>query len=167
MFDLIYSSDIPRKYEMGAISSDKFYESVCSLSGISVSKDDFIDAFNTMFSPVPGMSDLVKGLKGNYRLGLLSNTNEWHFEYTISRATVFELFESVTLSYRVGEMKPGARIYLDALSKLRLAPERCVYIDDVKEYAVAASDLGMKGIHFISRESLIASLKGLGVKVDD
>lgn len=167
LYKLLYESDIPRRYETGLISSDEFFHLTCAKWGISLPRDAFIEAFNDMFVPVPGMAELIGGLSKDYRLGLLSNTNECHFEHTISKASVFEHFESVTLSYRVGVMKPGAGIYRDALSKLKLPPWRCVYVDDVRDYAAAASKIGMKGIHFTTRESLIESLRRLGVKVRD
>ncbi len=165
LFTRLYGSDIPGRYETGAITSDEFFLLTCKRCGVSIPRDAFIEAFNSMFTPIPGMSELIRSLNGRYRLGLLSNTNEWHFEHTMRRADVFELFESVTLSYRVGEMKPAAGIYRDALGQLNLPPQRCVYVDDVREYALAAADIGMKGIHFTTRESLIESLRELGVTV--
>ena len=95
-------------------------------------------AFNGMFSPIEPTLALIRRLKGRYRLGLLSNTNEWHFRGHIATVPVFPLFDTVTLSYEVREMKPGERIYRDALGKLGLPPESCVFIDDIEENVAAA-----------------------------
>lgn len=165
LFRKIYDSDIPKRYELGEITSEEFYQLVCSAISVRIPKDEFIKAFNSIFEPVPGMNDLLRDLKKRYRLGLLSNTNELHFEHTIRWAEVFDLFDSVTLSYRVGEMKPGEKIYRDALSKLSLPPARCIYIDDVKKYADAATAIGMRGIHFTSRPGLIGSLREQGIEL--
>lgn len=166
IFSLLYDSDIPRRYEMGSITSEEFYQLACGRCMISLPIESFIDAFNSMFSPVHGMSKLIGEIKKRgYRLGLLSNTNEWHFEHTICRADVFPLFDSVTLSYRVGEMKPNEKIYRDALSRLNLHPADCVYVDDVKNYAEKATAIGMTGIHFTSLATLVKSLASAGVKL--
>jgi len=47
---------------------------------------------------------------------------------------VFPLFDTVTLSFVVGENETGRNIYMDALGKLNVHPEECIYIDDIREY---------------------------------
>jgi len=96
---------------------------------------------------------------------LLSNTNEWDFKYEIEKIKVFNLFDTVTVSYKIKAMKPDKEIYLDTLKKLGLKPEECIYIDDIKEYADAASAIGIRGIHYTNHESLIKSLTGLGCNI--
>jgi putative hydrolase of the HAD superfamily len=67
----------------------------------------------------------------------------------------------VTASFQVHALKPEKAIYRDALSKLDIQPEDCVYIDDVEQYAEAAAGLAMKAIHYRSAEGLRSSLKTL------
>ena len=55
------------------------------------------------------------------------------------------------------------KIFLDSLHKLHLKPEECVYIDDIEEYVKAANQMGIHGIHYISYEKLINSLKKLDI----
>jgi HAD superfamily hydrolase (TIGR01509 family) len=75
------------------------------------------------------------------------------------------LFDSVTLSFVVKEMKPGAKIYLDAVGKLEVRPEECAYIDDIEAYAEGARRLGMQGIRYLSHTALLKSLEAIGVRV--
>jgi putative hydrolase of the HAD superfamily len=105
-------------------------------------------------------------LKPCYRLGLLSNTNPWHFEYGIRTVEVFDLFDAVSLSYRVQAMKPDRRIYLHALGQLNTAPHTCVFIDDIPANVEAAKDLGMHGILYTGHPSLMNSLRQLRIVVD-
>jgi FMN phosphatase YigB (HAD superfamily) len=93
------------------------------------------------------------------------NTNEWHFEHYIRAVDVFPLFDAVTVSFRVGEMKPGERIHRDVLSKLGLPPEACVFIDDLEENVEGARRLSMHGIRYTDHVRLVASLRALGVAV--
>jgi len=72
-----------------------------------------------------------------------------------------ELRKSVTVSFKVGVMKPDRRIYLDALDKLKVRADESVYIDDISEYADAAGALGIKGIHYTSHEDLVRNLRSL------
>jgi len=162
--ELIYIySDLPGKYETGLISSDKFFNEIVKKCDLSIPKPEFIEAYTNIFTPIPETFDLIKDLKKNYKLALLSNTNEWDFEYGIkpSMAEIFNLFDTLTLSFEVKAMKPKREIFLDSLSKLDLKPKQCVYIDDIRRYVEAADEIGMHGVHYTSHDGLIGSLKEL------
>ena len=161
---LIYGkSDLPRLYEIGLINSDVFFSGIVELCALRIKKEEFIRAYTDIFTPIPATFDLVRQLKAGYKLALLSNTSEWDFEEGIKPIEIYDLFDTVTLSYEVKAMKPGRKIYMDALSKLKLAPRECVYIDDIAEYAAAAREIGIHSFRYISPEQLAADLEGLGI----
>ena len=168
----IYSSD-PLKYsssplkecESGRISSEEFYRKIKKISNLSMPKEQFIKAHVYIFTPIRTTYDLIRKLKPNYKLALLSNTDEWIFKYYISKISVFDLFDAVSASFQVKEMKPGKKIFMDALRKLKVRPEECIYIDDIKEFAEVANKIGMHGIHYTSHKKLIDSLRKLNVKI--
>jgi putative hydrolase of the HAD superfamily len=153
------------QYETGLITSDQFYKKIVSVGHLSVSKPDFVNAFIDMFEPIPTTAQLIRQLKPNYTLALLSNTNEWHFEHVIQLLEDYDLFDHVTLSYEVKAMKPAKKIYQDAIKKSKMSPEECVFIDDVRDYADAASEMGIHGIQYTLHDALLESLRELGVKV--
>ncbi len=160
---LIYDSQLPVLYESGRISSAEFFERLAQLCGIRMSEKEFVSAFTEIFTPIEATLDLIRRLKGRYRLGLLSNTNEWHFRGYIATIPIFPLFDAVTLSYEVREMKPGERIYRDALAKLGLPAEACVFIDDLEENVAAARKLSMRAIRYEGHDRLVAALAELSV----
>lgn len=129
-----------------------------------MSKSELINAYINIFTPIPTTFDLIRKLKKRYKIGLLSNTGEISFEHVIKPVEVFELFDTITLSFEVKAMKPAKEIYFDALEKLNLEPEECVYMDDIEEFAEAATKLGIHGIHYTSHERLVGELKRLNVK---
>lgn len=163
------SYHLSREYETGLVTSDEFYAHVTTKIGSFVDKREFIRAFSNIFTPIPSTFRLIKSLKPAYKLGLLSNTNEWHYEYGIKTVEVYPLFDAVTLSFQVKAMKPDERIYRDALSKLGCPPEQCVYIDDLQENVDAAAGLGITGIRYTGHAALIDALRAAGVAagVDD
>jgi putative hydrolase of the HAD superfamily len=154
-------ADLLKQYETGLVTSDEFFERFVKSGGFDIGKDEFIKLFTGRFSPMTATRDLIRRLKVGYKLGLLSNTNAWDFEYEITQCDVFNLFDTVTVSFKAGALKPDEKIYLDALGKLGFQPHECVYIDDIKEYADAASALGIKGIHYASHERMIEELREL------
>ncbi|MDA8123278.1 MAG: HAD family phosphatase [Deltaproteobacteria bacterium] len=159
----IFGSDLHRRYESGLVSSDGFLREAARKCRLSISGDEFFDAYTGIFTPIPATIGLIRNLKGRYRIGLLSNTNEWHYERYIRNVEIFNLFDSVTLSFDVKEMKPSEGIYRDALAKLGVPPGECVYIDDIEAYAEGARRVGMNGIRYVSHDSLLQSLRAVGV----
>lgn len=151
-------SAFERSYESGKLASDEFYHRVVDCCHLEVSRGEFVRAYVDIFTPIPDTFELVRVLKPRYKLGLLSNTNEWHFEHGIRSVEIYPLFDSVSLSFRVGVMKPAREIYLDALAQLQLAATDCVYIDDLEENVQAAASLGMSGIRYVSHAGLITAL---------
>lgn len=161
----LYGSDLPARYESGRVTSEEFYREAAARGELSISRDEFFGAFGRIFTPIPATFALIRELKKRYRIGLLSNTNEYHYERYFKRVEIFPLFDSVTLSFEVKAMKPDERIYRDALGKLGLRPGECAYIDDIEAYAEGARRLGMEGIRYETHESLLASLENVGVAV--
>lgn len=153
------------EYESGRLSSGEFIRRVTEACSLSITTQQFLDAFNNIFHRIPETAELVRRLKPHYALGLLSNTNELHHKAEIERSDVFSLFDAVTLSYRVGAMKPSSALFHDMLARLRLPSSDCVYIDDIAEYADAARALGFRAIHFTTHATLLESLRSFGVMV--
>ena len=161
--DRIYGSRLHSRYERGEISSKEFHREVVRRIGADIPVEEFADRFTDIFTPLESTHGLIRALKGKYRLGLLSNTNEWHFLRYIRNVPVFPLFDAVTLSFEVGALKPEPEIYLDALRKLSLPPEACVFIDDIGMYAEGAAALGIRGIRYTGPAELLRELSDLGV----
>ncbi len=152
------------RHEMGLVSSEDFFEEIKIRCDLQASFEEFCVAYTSKFTKIKTTLDLIKKLKKDYRLGLLSNTGEIDFKYEIKPTEVFPLFDTVTLSFEVGAMKPHGDIYRDALTKLKIKPDKCVFIDDIKDYAEGASRLGIHGIQYTGHEDLILRLRELQIK---
>lgn len=163
--NLIYDSGLAKKYASGFISSNGFFHTVKERCDLSISKEEFIDAFTSIFTPIESTLELIKRLKKYYKIGLLSNTNELHFEYVIKPAKIFELFDVVTLSFEVKELKPSPKIFFDILDKLNLKPKECIYIDDIEQYSDVASELEINSINYTCYKELIEKLEKLGIDI--
>jgi HAD superfamily hydrolase (TIGR01549 family) len=151
------------EYETGRLSTEEFIDRVFAATDLPLTRDQFRIAYNDIFTPITSTHDLIRRLKPSYRLGLLSNTSEWHFEHAIKTVDVFRLFDAVTLSFEVKALKPAATIYQDMLSKLGVPAKECVYIDDIQENVEAARDLGMHALRYTGYDRLVADLRAAGV----
>lgn len=89
-----------------------------------------------------------KGLK----IYLLTNYPSWmfypHFE---SVFTFSNLIDGKIVSGDIKLIKPDSKIYTALLEKYNLKPDECIFLDDREENIIAANQLGIHGIHFISK----------------
>lgn len=157
------SLSLAARHETGQLSSEEFYREICRIAKLTMTKEQFVRAYTEIFTPIPTTFELLRRLKGRYRLALLSNTGELHFQFSIRTVEIFGLFEAVTLSYEVGAMKPDRRIYEDVLKKLALPATACVYIDDIPEYVEAGRALGFRAIRYTTSDQLSRDLRRCGV----
>jgi putative hydrolase of the HAD superfamily len=155
------------EYESGRLRSEDFFANACERLRLSISESTFREIFVNIFERIPATIQLIHQLKPRYKLGLLSNTNEWHYQGEMATLDIFPLFDSVSLSFAVGAMKPSERIYHDALAQLQCEPRDCVYIDDIAEYVEKAKGLGMNSIRYDSHEALLSSLREFNIVLQE
>jgi epoxide hydrolase-like predicted phosphatase len=74
--------------------------------------------------------------------GLLSNS--WGGGYPTDLFP--DMFDAVVISGEVGMRKPEPRIFLHTAQLLGLAPDECVFIDDIQANITAAEQLGFTGV---------------------
>lgn len=72
-----------------------------------------------------------------------------------------ELFDTVVLSGVVGMAKPDAEIYRLTARRLGVAPQDCVFVDDLRSNVAGAVAAGMVGVHHRSVASTLAELETL------
>jgi len=164
---LIYKdSDVMKRYESGKISSAEFYKELCQICGINVLYQELKTIYSKdKYRRVEGTKELIEKLRKNYKVSLLSNTSEWDWDYMIKAAPEIETFETITKSYEAGAMKPSPIIFEDALKKLNLKAQECVYTDDIEEYVEAARNLGFIAFQFTTAEKFEEDLKSIGIKI--
>jgi putative hydrolase of the HAD superfamily len=109
--------------------------------------------------PVPAMYDLIRAVRrAGFRTCLLSNS--WGVgDYP--RDIFPELFDAWVISAEVRMRKPEERIFRHAAGLLALAPEQCVFIDDIEANIEAAAAIGMRGVHHREPLSTAARLSDL------
>jgi glucose-1-phosphatase len=137
-------------YESGEISTEDFITKCINGLGLQMSRSEYAEAFNDMFSEIPEMSNVVRKFhsEGKHRLFLLSNTSPLHFEYISRRFDYIALLSKYGLSYELKSLKPEKAIYEKAIEFLGIIPEESIFIDDLEENCVAAAKFGIKTINY-------------------
>ena len=108
--------------------------------------------------------ELIRRLRPRYRTGVLSNADRTLID-RLRELAIADLFDDIVVSGEVGVAKPETRIYALAAQRLGLAPDECVFIDDLERNVEAAFEAGMVGVHFRHDlgHDLAAQLAELGV----
>lgn len=138
------------QYELGRISTAEFRAHIRSCCSNSLS-DTQIDAlWNSFLVGIPaGKLELLLRLRKRYRLYLLSNTNELHWEWSCAHAftwqghQVTDFFDRIYLSYRMQMAKPDISIFQSVLADAGLRPEETLFLDDSEVNCMAARSLGI------------------------
>lgn len=118
------------------------------------------------FKPIDTeIESMIKQLKKDYSLAVISNIVKPHREYVLKRYPVQELFDYLFFSCDIGMRKPDTRIFSFALEKMNAKPCETVFIDDYKKNVDAAATLGINSIHFTSSADLRERLKELKIPV--
>jgi 2-haloacid dehalogenase len=103
----------------------------------------------TITGPEPGGFELRDELKADgYRLIALSNFSVDTFEEVSGHYPQLLDFEGLTISGRVGLIKPDAEIYLHHAKTFDLDPARTVFIDDSQANVSAAIAQGWQAVRF-------------------
>lgn len=105
--------------------------------------------------------ELIKQLKKQYRVALLSNAPTDLINEVLSRIDTNVLFDNMIISSQVNMIKPNKEIYELLLSNMNVAPEKSIFIDDSIENVNAAKELGITGILFKNAEQLKKELSRL------
>jgi len=94
--------------------------------------------------------DVIRHLRGNYKIGLISNhIEEWLREF-LKRGGLDKLFDSIIIPTAIGIKKPDAEVYFMALSSLDLKPEEVVFVsDELTDDLVSAKGCGIKTVWYL------------------
>ena len=139
------------KLGVGMITTEEFCEAARKLTGTDVTNEEIINAANKMLVEIPDEKKerLLQLKKAGYRLFLLSNTIDIHWDYCVEllfpyqNHGVEDYFEQCFLSQRMHLAKPNARIYEEVIRQANIHPDETLFIDDLKENCEAAEKLGI------------------------
>jgi glucose-1-phosphatase len=150
---------IHRDFERGEISESEFVNKMLEVLEDIIDPETFCNYYADIFSLNEDVISLLPGLKKNYKLFLLSNTDSIHEKYGWRKYDFFIHFEKLILSHEIGAVKPAEKIYRAVEKASGFMPEEHIFIDDIIEYVNAAKELGWDAIQFVDYPTLLKDLK--------
>jgi putative hydrolase of the HAD superfamily len=157
------SAEFIELFDSGKITPQEFYARAVHRLQADIGYDEFFAAYKDVFSLFRPALEVLKKLRGKYRLILLSNTDVVRFAYLKGKFPDILIFDDYVLSFEIGSMKPQPEIYREALKRGGADAEETVFIDDMEENVKAARTLGFKGILYEPDSDLEKELRGFGL----
>lgn len=95
--------------------------------------------------PIQANVDLVRRLRGAYRVSVLSNADDT-LRPRLAGLGILDLFDDVVCSAEVGCAKPDPEIFALACRRLEHPPGDCIFVDDHGPNVQAAQAAGLRAV---------------------
>ena len=143
--EALWGGALELEYETGKYNSREYFAKVrqVALLDDSYQFEEFVEDYRHIIGPNPdGEAGLLAARNSGVRTFVLSNTAFIHARELFCNEVLASVPELHILSYKVGVMKPDPRIWHKLLQYADLAPQDCLYIDDVPAYCDTARSIG-------------------------
>ncbi|MFH1160968.1 MAG: HAD family phosphatase [bacterium] len=150
------------RFENGLITPDQFRETLKKYVGRRVTDAEIDSAWNALLldMPEPRIA-LLKKLRTKYRLFLLSNTNQIHYEHYLKDLQAVhgcmdftDLFEKAYFSHQIGLKKPFREVFDFVLKDTGLSAGETLFIDDSIKHIEGARKAGLQAYHLKKGEDI-------------
>lgn len=144
----------------GKLSEDEYIKKFLEITKWNISIEDFKNVVRKVLSKkIPGTIEILKELKKDYKLVLLSdNVREW-VDYILKVNKDLEIFDYKFFSYELESIKEDNITFVKVLDKIKAKPEEIFFIDDSLENIKSAESIGITGVQFITAKELEQKLK--------
>lgn len=160
-FDALYSqaqqTDLFDRFEKGECSTPYFINALLNFLPTGTTPNKVVAAWNAMILDFPlEKLNQLEALQKNYRLFLLSNTNDIHLQAVnrslekVSAKKLPDFFEKAYYSHEIKQRKPHAEVFSWVCSENGILPENTLFIDDTAQHILGAKSIGMHTYHIPS-----------------
>jgi HAD superfamily hydrolase (TIGR01509 family) len=147
--------------ETGMISSNEFLKALQKETK-NANINQVEKAWNAMLLDLPEERvQLIRKLKNNHSVYLLSNTNAIHIDAIKKQLgkrkwlAFCKLFDRIYLSHELGLRKPNVKIFEYILKEQKLKAEEVFFIDDSPQHIASAKKIGIHCHHLLDDENII------------
>ncbi|MEK6932945.1 MAG: HAD family hydrolase [Nanoarchaeota archaeon] len=110
------------------------------------------------YSLLPDAREVLLEIARSRKLGIISNLPHDSLINELEDFELLDLFETITISGRVGYRKPHQAIYRVALAKAQVEPAESTFVSHDGEEVAGAERVGMEGILVKSIKEVIGML---------
>ena len=154
--------DVWQGGSIGTITSDDVHEGLRDRLGLDDQKlaqfiadlwREYLGTANTE------LIEYARRLRPRYRTGIVSNSFVGAREREQAAYGFEDLVEEIVYSHEAGFSKPDPRIYELICTRLNVAPEEMVFLDDVDVCVAGARDAGIHAVRYQDNAQAIAEIE--------
>lgn len=144
----------------GKFTEDEYIRQLLEKEDWSISSEQLkVIIRNNLNIPVEGTMEIIRKLKNQYKLILLSDhVKEW-MKYIFDNNDEINIFDKKYFSYELGKLKSDNGTFKAVLEDSNIRAEETLFIDDYESNINAARLVGINGVQFknanILKEDLI------------
>jgi len=152
------------KLDKGLIDEVEFCNEVRKNIKTEISNHQIIDAWNSMIFDIPQQRiELLKELRKNYKVFLLSNTNSIHYKYYTAEIQKLgvesyeSLFDEAYFSFKHSMRKPELDFFKKVVEDHKLVYNNTLFIDDTITHTMNAASMGFT-VYNLAKNEEVADL---------
>ncbi len=137
-----------QQMDQGAINKEQFLQIMRPQLHPGVTDEQIIRAYESMLHVPASRLALLKKLRSRYKVYLLSNISDIHWEASKRMAReagipVEECFDNCFCSYHLGVCKPDPKIFQKVIELSGVNPAESLYLDDADDNITAGKAAGL------------------------
>jgi len=154
--------DVFRRLESGKITIPEFCSTLKKHLKPDVTDKEVVGAWNAMILDIPAHRiQLLEKVRKSYRIFILSNSNEVHYNKYLSDfsqnygyGSFTDIFEKTWFSFQIHLQKPSREIFEYVIRDGNLDPSETLFIDDSIQHIESASGVGLRTFHLHPYEEI-------------
>lgn len=142
-----FQSPTAMQFEKGQISAVEFANALIDELDLEVSSHQVITAFTAWPKGIfPQVPKILNTLKNDYKLAVLSNSNELHWPRILNEFKLSQYMDAMFSSHLIKLAKPDVLAFEHVLDSMTVSPEKVLFFDDNPLNISAAKKLGIESI---------------------
>ncbi len=162
-YTLQTSTPLFHDLETGAIAPEFFYDKLRELLQLPLSNEQIKNAWNALLLNFPKERiEWLKQIKTKYKIYLLSNTNQIHYDafiqlynQQINDGNFNDLFIKAYYSHEIKLRKPSKESFEFVLKQENLIAAETAFIDDLLPNIEAAKQVGLQTIYLPTPKTIL------------
>ena len=162
-----FHSEYARSFEKGEISVLDLVSAFKTELKITQGTEEILAHFDAwLVGPYPETLSILESIDSDYRLAILSNTNELHWPRITGKFGLSPHFERIYSSHLLHLAKPDPAIFEYVLKDMQVEPVRVLFLDDNQQNVESARQLGINSMQVEGHEQVRDALIQTGVLQD-
>jgi len=141
-------------YLTGQADEAAYWRILREQTGMKGSDSDLRTVILDHFSLRTWMFDIIRDLRGQVKLAILSDQTDWLDELD-ARWDFFKYFDYIFNSFHTGKSKLDPSVFDDVLKGMNISAPKALFVDDRIGNIERAASRGMLTLHYVGKEDFL------------